>query len=121
VLDLLGSGDGLCPHPGCGSGPYFDVLTATVRTVVGLTARPTSYASLRAGPDRSWEGTRAVRRASRLFVHKMIFDALRHAIRAAKRTQTQSGSLTWLVKLRFTDGSAGWFDCWLSDLRLVSS
>jgi SAM-dependent methyltransferase len=36
VLDLLGSGDGLCLDLGCGSGLYFDVLTATGRTVVGL-------------------------------------------------------------------------------------
>jgi 2-polyprenyl-3-methyl-5-hydroxy-6-metoxy-1,4-benzoquinol methylase len=36
VLDLLASGDGLCLDLGCGSGLYFDVLTATGRTVVGL-------------------------------------------------------------------------------------
>ena len=36
VRDLLGSGGGLCLDLGCGSGLYFDVLTATGRTVVGL-------------------------------------------------------------------------------------
>src|SRR5215470_8666977 len=36
VLDLLGSGDGLCLDLGCGSGNYFDVLAASGRTVVGL-------------------------------------------------------------------------------------
>jgi len=36
VLDLLGPGDGLCLDLGCGTGLYFDVLTATGRTVVGL-------------------------------------------------------------------------------------
>jgi SAM-dependent methyltransferase len=36
VLDLLGPGAGLCLDLGCGSGLYFDVLTATGRTVVGL-------------------------------------------------------------------------------------
>lgn len=36
VLDLLSSGDGLCLDLGCGSGLYFDVLTATGRTVVGI-------------------------------------------------------------------------------------
>ena len=36
VRDLLGSGSGLCLDLGCGSGLYFDVLTATGRTVVGL-------------------------------------------------------------------------------------
>ena len=36
VLDLLGPGDGLCLDLGCGTGLYFDVLTASGRTVVGL-------------------------------------------------------------------------------------
>ena len=36
VLELLGSGDGLCLDLGCGGGLYFDVLAATGRTVVGL-------------------------------------------------------------------------------------
>jgi SAM-dependent methyltransferase len=36
VRDLLGPGAGLCLDLGCGSGLYFDVLTATGRTVVGL-------------------------------------------------------------------------------------
>jgi hypothetical protein len=36
VRDLLGPGGGLCLDLGCGSGLYFDVLTATGRTVVGL-------------------------------------------------------------------------------------
>ncbi len=36
VLDLLGSGAGLCLDLGCGSGLYFDVLAATGRTIVGL-------------------------------------------------------------------------------------
>jgi ubiquinone/menaquinone biosynthesis C-methylase UbiE len=36
VLDLFGSGDGLCLDLGCGSGHYFDILAATGRTVVGL-------------------------------------------------------------------------------------
>jgi len=36
VLELLGSGAGLCLDLGCGSGLYFDILAATGRTVVGL-------------------------------------------------------------------------------------
>jgi SAM-dependent methyltransferase len=36
VRDLLGPGGGLCLDLGCGSGHYFDVITATGRTVVGL-------------------------------------------------------------------------------------
>lgn len=36
VLELLGPGEGLCLDLGCGSGHYFDALTATGRTVIGL-------------------------------------------------------------------------------------
>lgn len=36
VLNLLGPGDGLCLDLGCGSGHYFDILTSSGRTVVGL-------------------------------------------------------------------------------------
>jgi SAM-dependent methyltransferase/GNAT superfamily N-acetyltransferase len=36
VLDLLGPGNGLCLDLGCGTGLYFEVLTATGRTVVGI-------------------------------------------------------------------------------------
>ena len=36
VRDLFGPGEGLCLDLGCGSGHYFDVITATGRTVVGL-------------------------------------------------------------------------------------
>lgn len=36
VLDLLGTGDGLCLDLGCGGGHYFGVIAATGRTVVGL-------------------------------------------------------------------------------------
>lgn len=36
VLDVLGAGDGLCLDVGCGTGLYFEVLTRSGRTVVGL-------------------------------------------------------------------------------------
>ena len=36
VQELLGPGHGLCMDLGCGCGHYFDILTATGRTVVGL-------------------------------------------------------------------------------------
>lgn len=36
VLELLGSGDGLCLDLGCGGGLYFDAIAATGRTVVGV-------------------------------------------------------------------------------------
>lgn len=36
LLRLLGPGEGLCLDLGCGGGYYFDVLTATGRTVIGL-------------------------------------------------------------------------------------
>lgn len=36
VRDLFGDGDGLCLDLGCGCGHYFDVLSSTGRTVVGL-------------------------------------------------------------------------------------
>jgi SAM-dependent methyltransferase len=54
VLDLLGPGDDLCLDLGCGSGLYFDVLTATGRTVIGL--------------DRSADQLRIARSRSRRIV-----------------------------------------------------
>jgi SAM-dependent methyltransferase len=36
IVELLGSGDGLCLDVGCGTGQYFDALASTGRTVVGI-------------------------------------------------------------------------------------
>ena len=36
LLELLGQGEGLCLDLGCGGGHYFDAITASGRTVVGL-------------------------------------------------------------------------------------
>lgn len=51
VTGLLGPGEGLCLDLGCGTGLFFDALTATGRTVVGL--------------DRSADQLRIARRRSR--------------------------------------------------------
>jgi SAM-dependent methyltransferase len=40
LAGLLGQGDGLCLDLGCGSGHYFDAISATGRTVVGLDYSP---------------------------------------------------------------------------------
>jgi ubiquinone/menaquinone biosynthesis C-methylase UbiE len=59
VLDLLGSGDGVCLDVGCGSGLYFDVLTVTGRTVVGLDQSADQLRIAQSRPRRILQGDAA--------------------------------------------------------------